>query len=120
MTTAGGEGAEGTGKDHLSPLHVVPRHLCSRRTQPMPEAQPRSPFPTSEVAPAETPGPQGVMTLAVAVVTLAALYFGREVFIPIVVAVLLAFVLAPVVDLLRRLRLGRVPSVVLATLLALG
>ncbi len=86
----------------------------------MPEAQPRSPFPTSEVAPAETPGPHGVMTLAVAVVVLAALYFGREVFIPIVVAVLLAFVLAPLVDLLRRLRLGRVPSVVLATLLALG
>jgi len=86
----------------------------------MPEAQPRSPFTTSEVAAAETPGPQGVMTLAVAVVVLAALYFGREVFIPIVVAVLLAFVLAPLVDLLRRLRLGRVPSVIIATLLALG
>ena len=87
---------------------------------PMPEAQPRSPFTTSEVAAAETPGPQGVMTLAVAVVVLAALYFGREVFIPIVVAVLLAFVLAPLVDLLRRLRLGRVPAVIIATLLALG
>src|SRR3712207_2031024 len=74
----------------------------------MPEAQPRSPFPTSEIAPAETPGPQGVATLAVAVVVLAGLYFGREVFIPIVVAVLLAFVLAPFVDLLRRLRLGRI------------
>ena len=86
----------------------------------MPEAQPRSPFTTSEVAAAETPGPQGVMTLAVAVVVLAALYFGRDVFIPIVVAVLLAFVLAPFVDLLRRLRLGRVFAVIIATLLALG
>src|SRR5215211_9276169 len=80
----------------------------------MPEAQPRSPFPTPEVAAAETPGPQGIMTLAVAVVVLAALYFGREVFIPIVVAVLLAFVLAPFVDLLRRLRIGRIPSVIVA------
>jgi predicted PurR-regulated permease PerM len=35
-------------------------------------------------------------------------------------AVLLSFVLAPVVDLLRRLLLGRVPAVLLAVLLALG
>src|SRR5918997_2498374 len=86
----------------------------------MPEAQPRSPFPTSEVAPAETPGSSGLMMLASGVAVLAALYIGREVFLPIVIAVLLAFVLAPFVDLLRRLRLGRVPSVVIATLLALG
>jgi predicted PurR-regulated permease PerM len=86
----------------------------------MPEAQPRSPFPTSEVAPAETPGSTGLMTLATGVAVLAALYVGREIFLPIVIAVLLAFVLAPFVDLLRRLRLGRVPSVVIATLVALG
>ena len=86
----------------------------------MPEAQPRSPFPTSEVAPPETPGGAGLMTLATGVAVLAALYVGREVFLPIVIAVLLAFVLAPFVDFLRRLRLGRVPSVVIATLLALG
>jgi predicted PurR-regulated permease PerM len=86
----------------------------------MPEAQIRTPFPTSEVAPAETPGPHGLVNLAVAVVVLGALYFGREVFIPIVVAVLLAFVLAPFVDLLRRLRIGRIPAVIVATLVALG
>ena len=34
--------------------------------------------------------------------------------------VLLSFVLAPVVNLLRRLRLGRVPSVLLSVALALG
>ena len=55
-----------------------------------------------------------------AVVAVAALYFGREVLVPITLAVLLSFVLAPVVDLLRRLWLGRVPSVLLAVLLALG
>ena len=76
----------------------------------MPEAQPQSPFPKAEVIPAETPGSTGLMTLASGVAVLAALYFGREVFLPIVIAVLLAFVLAPFVDLLRRLRLGRVPG----------
>jgi predicted PurR-regulated permease PerM len=86
----------------------------------MPEAQPRSPLPTPEVPPAETPGGAGLMTLATAVAVLAALYVGREVFLPIVMAVLLAFVLAPFVDLLRRLRLGRVASVAIATLVALG
>jgi predicted PurR-regulated permease PerM len=86
----------------------------------MPEAKPRSPFPTSEVAPAETPGTGGLMMLATGVAVLAALYVGREVFLPIVIAVLLAFVLAPFVDLLRRLRLGRIPSVVIATLVALS
>ena len=60
------------------------------------------------------------MTLLVGVAAVAALYFGRDVFLPIVLAVLLAFVLAPFVDLLRRLRLGRVFSVIVAVLVALG
>jgi predicted PurR-regulated permease PerM len=60
------------------------------------------------------------MTLAVAVVVLGGLYLGREVFVPIVLAVLLAFVLAPLVDILRRWRLGRVPAVISAVILALG
>ncbi|GLS71688.1 ABC transporter permease [Methylobacterium tardum] len=62
----------------------------------------------------------GLATLAVAVVVVAALYLGREVFIPLVLAVLLSFVLAPVVGFLRRIHLGRVPSVIAAVLLALG
>jgi len=48
------------------------------------------------------------------------LYFGKEVFIPLVLAVLLSFVLAPVVNLLRRIKLGRVPSVIVAVLIALA
>src|SRR5918993_3328162 len=86
----------------------------------MSEVRPPSPLPTSEVAPAETPTQHGLMTLATGAVVLAALYFGRDVLLPIVIAVLLAFVLAPFVDILRRLRLGRSPSVVIATLIALG
>jgi len=54
------------------------------------------------------------------VLTVATLYFGKEVLVPITLALLLAFVLAPPVGLLRRLRLGRVPSVLLAVLAAVG
>ena len=59
-------------------------------------------------------------TIVVAVVIVAALYFGREVLIPITIAFLLTFLLSPLVEWLRRLRLGRIPSVVLAVVLALA
>ena len=73
-----------------------------------------------QVPPADTPGVQGLLTLAVAVVIVAGLYLGREVMIPIILAVLLSFLLAPVANFLRRLHLGRVPSALLAVVLALG
>ena len=76
--------------------------------------------PPAQVPPPLVPGLHGLLTLSVGVVLVAALYFGREVFIPLVLAVLLSFVLAPVVNLLRRIRFGRVPSVIVAVLLALG
>ena len=79
-----------------------------------------APRPPAQVPPPLTPGASGLATLAVGVVVVAALYLGREVFIPLVLAILLSFVLAPVVNLLRRLRLGRVPSVIAAVILALG
>ena len=50
----------------------------------------------------------------------AILYFGKDVLLPITLALLLAFILSPLVDLLRRLRLGRGPSVMLAVVFALG
>lgn len=78
---------------------------------------PRQP---AQVPPPLVPGLRGLLTLAVGVVLIVALYLGREVFIPLVLAVLLSFVLGPVVNLLRRIRLGRVPSVIVAVLLALG
>lgn len=81
------------------------------------EAAPRQP---AQVPPPLVPGLRGLLTLAVGVVLIAALYFGREVFIPLVLAILLSFVLGPVVNLLRRIRLGRVPSVIVAVLLALS
>ena len=72
------------------------------------------------VAPAETPGLTGLLTLAVAVVVVAGLYLGRTVLIPITLAVLLSFLLAPIVNLLRRIHFGRVLSVLVAVMLALS
>ncbi len=46
------------------------------------------------------------------------LYFARDVLVPISIAVLLSFVLAPVTVALTRLRIGRVASVLLAVTLA--
>ncbi|HEX8164619.1 MAG TPA: AI-2E family transporter [Beijerinckiaceae bacterium] len=86
----------------------------------MADAPTPRPAPANEVPPAETPTPASLMTLAVGVAVAAALYVAQDVLLPIVLAVLLAFVLAPFVDLLRRWRLGRVLSVAIAVLFALG
>lgn len=59
----------------------------------------------------------GVIGLLVALV---ALYFGRDVLIPLALAVLLAFALSPIVSLLRRRRVPRVPAVLLVCLLFLS
>jgi predicted PurR-regulated permease PerM len=77
----------------------------------------RNPAP---VAPAELPGLNALFTLLVAVVVIAALYLAREVLIPITLAVLLSFLLAPVVRLLHWLRLGRVPAVLIAVALGVA
>ena len=63
---------------------------------------------------------RSLLGVVVAVVAVAALYLGKEVLIPITLAVLLSFVLSPVVNALHRLRLWRAPAVMLAVLLALG
>ena len=57
-------------------------------------------------------------TLAVGVVIISALYFAREVFVPIALALLLSFALGPLVISLRRWRIGRVPSVIAAVICA--
>jgi len=56
--------------------------------------------------------------LNAAAVVVAALYLGRELIVPLVLAVLLAFVLAPLVTALERVRLGLVPSVLLTVAVA--
>jgi predicted PurR-regulated permease PerM len=65
------------------------------------------------------PIPQAsVTTIFVAVVVVAALYFGREVLVPIALAVLLSFILSPFVRLLQRWYLPRVVAVTVVGLVA--
>lgn len=66
------------------------------------------------------PAPDTAKALTTFVLAVAILYFGKEVLVPVTLALLLAFVLAPLVNLLRRLHLGRVPAALLAATLALG
>ncbi|CAO4175198.1 AI-2E family transporter [Methylorubrum populi] len=64
-----------------------------------------------------------VTTLAslLLVVTLAgALYFGRDILVPVALAILLSFVLVPAVRALRRLRVPRAAAVLLVVVLAFG
>lgn len=74
----------------------------------------------NRVSPPEAPGLTGLTGLAVGVVIVAALSVAREVLIPITLAVLLSFMLGPVVAVLRRVGLPRAPSVLLAVVAALS
>ncbi|HEV2568320.1 MAG TPA: AI-2E family transporter [Sphingomonas sp.] len=70
--------------------------------------------------PVQGPRPSSLVPLVTGVVAVAALYFAKDVLVPIVMAVLLAFVVAPLVGLLRKLWIGRTLSVVIAMLTALA
>ena len=74
----------------------------------------------SQVAPVSVPEMKSLLALAVGAVVIAALYFGRDVLIPITLAMMLSFVLSPVVNLLQRARLWRAPAVIISVLAALG
>jgi predicted PurR-regulated permease PerM len=60
----------------------------------------------------------GVLTVLTAGFVVAFLYFARDVIVPIALAVLLSFLLAPAVRGLRRLRMGRLAAVTLTVLIA--
>ncbi len=74
----------------------------------------------AQVAAPELPGVNALLTLAVSVVVIAALYLAREVLIPVTLAVLLSFVLAPLVSLLRAAHLPRAPAALIAVIAAVG
>ena len=63
-------------------------------------------------------GPSVLPRLVAGAVIVAALYFGQELLVPLVLATLLAFVLAPVCDLLQKVWFPRVLAVFAAVLLA--
>jgi predicted PurR-regulated permease PerM len=64
------------------------------------------------------PGVFGMLAVLVTATIIAILYFAREVFVPITLAVLLSFLLAPAVRWLRRLRVGRITAVVFTVMIA--
>ena len=85
----------------------------------MAEITAHSPSPP-HVDPPSSPSYQTLTGLGVGVTVIAALYFGKDILLPITVAVLLSFVLSPLVGILRRLRIPRVVAVVFSVGLALA
>src|SRR3984893_11400501 len=59
-----------------------------------------------------------VATAVLAAIIIAMLYFGREIFVPIALAILLSFVLAPLVVILQRIHVPRGLAVVSVVILA--
>ncbi len=60
----------------------------------------------------------GLRTLTALAAVIAALYFGSEILVPIALAILLSFVLAPMVRQLHKLGLGRVAPVIITVVFA--
>src|ERR1700755_3727360 len=59
-----------------------------------------------------------VATAILAVIIISMLYFGRDIFVPVALAILLSFVLAPLVGILQRIRVPRGLAVVTVVIFA--
>ncbi|WP_441638855.1 AI-2E family transporter, partial [Cupriavidus sp. 2MCAB6] len=84
--------------------------------------RPIAPLAPSRAAPARAID-GGLGNVAIGALIVTALYLGRDVFVPIALAILFSFVLAPLVKGLQKLRVPRslaVITVVLITFAALG
>jgi len=85
------------------------------------EGRPSEPSPrsaaSSSLAPITPPSMGGTKLLGI-VAVVAALYFGRDVLLPLAVAVLLTFALAPVVAWLRKLHVPRIAAVITVVIAA--
>jgi predicted PurR-regulated permease PerM len=83
--------------------------------------QPRGVRPAARIqAPATAFGLDSLIALAVGVTVVACLYFASAVLIPITLAILLSFLVAPLADALARLRLGHVASVFAAVVISVS
>jgi len=69
---------------------------------------------------ASSPELRTLVAVAVGAIVVATLYIAQDVLIPITLAVLLSFVLSPLVDVLRRVGLWRAAAVAVSVLVALG
>jgi predicted PurR-regulated permease PerM len=82
---------------------------------------PRIARPAARIqAPPAAFGIDGLIALAVGVTVVACLYFASAVLIPITLAILLSFLVAPLVDSLARFRLGHVASVFAAVVISVS
>jgi predicted PurR-regulated permease PerM/GAF domain-containing protein len=77
-------------------------------------ADPALPPPPPSAPPASSP----LITAGGIVLAIGALYFGRDIFIPFALAILLSFAVTPLVNWLRRLKLPRIAAVLVAVTLA--
>ena len=68
--------------------------------------------------PAIPPTGSPILTAGGIVLAIGGLYFGRDIFVPFALAILLSFALTPLVDWLRRWRLPRIAAVLVAVTLA--
>ncbi|MEJ0042105.1 MAG: AI-2E family transporter [Rhizomicrobium sp.] len=66
-----------------------------------------------KVASGETGLRETAYASVVAAVVVCLIYFGRPLLVPLALSILMAFALAPVVEFLRRLRVGRIAGVIL-------
>ena len=69
---------------------------------------------------ASSPELRTLVAVAVGAIIVATLYIAQDVLIPMTLAVVLSFVLSPLVDLLRRIGMCRAAAVAVSVLVALG
>ena len=82
--------------------------MLHRKPSEKPALPPRESFLLSTTSDARTAALQG---LVIGAIVIAGLYFGREVLLPLALAILLSLVLTPFLLLLRRIMLPRVVAV---------
>ncbi|WP_168790421.1 AI-2E family transporter [Paraburkholderia aromaticivorans] len=83
--------------------------------------EPRGVRPAARIqAPATAFGLDNLIALAVGVTVVACLYFASAVLIPMTLAILLSFLVAPLANALMRLRLGHVASVFAAVVISVS
>ncbi|MEQ1727084.1 MAG: AI-2E family transporter [Vicinamibacterales bacterium] len=78
------------------------------------------PTPPTSIPAAGMPEIRSLLSLAVAAVVVTALFVAQGVLIPIILAVMLSFVLSPLVTRLGRAGLSRAPAVLVSVLLTFG